>query len=225
MMAATVRSMLGALAVLSGSLGTAITPATVPAQSGVGRPELPGRLNASTRAAIERLADSLRQANVPVDPLYDKAAEGVLKGADDERILRAVRSLATELTGARSALGGSATVAEILAGASALHAGVAASHLRSLAKGRGAGRGGVPLAVPLTVLADLVTRRVPPNVAMTSVLALIARGAADDDFAALRTEVQRDISSGLAPDAAAKARTQAFIRANPPLRVPVPQHR
>jgi hypothetical protein len=116
-------------------------------------------------------------------------------------------------------------VAEILAGASALHAGVAASHLRSLAKERGAGRGSVPLAVPLTVLADLVTRRVPPNVAMTSVLALIARGAADDDFAALRAEVQRDISSGLAPDAAAKARTQAFIRANPPLRAPVPRHR
>jgi hypothetical protein len=221
MMAATVRSALCALAILFGVAGTAIAPATVVAQSGVSRPALPGRLAATTRAAIEGLADSLRRTNVPADPLYDKAAEGVLKGADDERILRAVRSLAGELTGARSALGSTATAAEILAGASALHAGVAAEHLRSLAKERGTGSGGAPLAVPLTVLADLVTRRVPPNVATASVVALIARGAADDDFAALRAEVQRDISSGLAPDAAAKARTQAFIRANPSLGTPV----
>jgi hypothetical protein len=217
--------MLCALAILFGSAGTAIAPATIAAQSGVGRPALPDRLNASTRAAIELLADSLHGADVPVDPLYNKAAEGVLKGADDERILRAVRSLAGELAGARAALGSFATEAEVLAGASALHAGVAAAHLRSLAKERGHGKEGAPLAVPLTVLADLVTRRVPHNVAMTSVLALIARGAADDDFAALWAEVQRDISSGLAPAAAAQTRTQAFIRKNPPLKTPVPRPR
>lgn len=217
MIAATVRSVLCAVAFLFGVAGTALAPGTVAAQSGVSRPALPGRLNATTRAAIERLADSLRRANVPADPLYDKAAEGVLKGADDERILRAVRSLAGELTLARSALGSTATAAEVLAGASAVHAGVPAEHLRSLAGERGTGSRSAPLAVPLTVLADLVTRRVPPNVATASVVALIARGAADDDFAALRAEVQRDISSGLAPDAAAQARTQAFIRANPSL--------
>lgn len=222
MSAHAVRSALGALAIVLGSTGTAIVPETVAAQPGASRPALPERLNAGTRAAIERLADSLRGTGVPVEPFYDKAAEDVLKGADDERILRAVRSLAGELTGARASLGSSATEAEILAGASALHAGVAAEHLRSLAKERGPGRSGVPLAVPLTVLADLVTRLVPPNVATASVAALITRGAADDDFAALRAEVQRDISSGLAPGAATTARTQAFIQASrrPETRLP-----
>ena len=39
-------------------------------------------LSPALRAAVDRLADSARTAGVPVEPLYLKAAEGVLKGAD-----------------------------------------------------------------------------------------------------------------------------------------------
>ena len=179
------------------------------AQAEARAPAFPDRLQRDTRAAIERLADSLRLAGVPVAPLYDTAAEGVLKGADDARILRAVQSLAGELIAARRALGAPASAAEILAGASAIHAGVPDEALRRLARSR---RGAAPLAVPLTVLADLVTRRVPTGVAISSVEALMERGATDDAFTALRAEVQRDIVSGLAPAAAATARTRAFIQ-------------
>lgn len=195
-------------------------PACLESQT-ASRRQLPARLSTETRSAIERLADSLGRAKVPVEPLYDKAAEGVLKGADDSRILRAVRSLARELASARAALGPSAASAEILAGASALHAGVLPDDLRKLARERQHPRGTMSLAVPLTVLADLVTRRVPPGVATASVSTLISGGAAEDDFTALRAEVQRDISSGLAPAAAAAARTQAFIRANPRAGTPI----
>jgi hypothetical protein len=188
-----------------------LLPAVAHAQPGARAPALPDRLHADTRTAIERLADSLRAAGVPAEPLYDKAAEGVLKGADDARIVRAVRSLAGELRAARAALGPAAADAEILAGASALHAGVPDESLRRLTRARRA-RGG--LAVPLTVLADLVTRRVPPDVAAASVEALIDRGATDEAFAALRIEVQRDILSGLAPAAAATARTRALMQSS-----------
>lgn len=177
-------------------------------------PELPERLHPGTRAAIQRLADSLRAANLPWEPLYAKSAEGVLKGADDERILRAVRSLARELGEARAALGDDVSPAEIVAGASALHAGVPASDLRRLARTRSSRAGASPLAVPLTVLADLVARRVPPDVATESVEMLLSRGAPDEQFASLRAGVHRDILAGVSP--AAAARKRAMMRPNEP---------
>lgn len=176
--------------------------------------ELPDRLQPRTRAAIERLADSLRAAELPWEPLYAKSAEGVLKGADDERILRAVHSLARELGNARMALGAAATPAEIVAGASALHAGVPSADLRRLARTRNARAGEAPLAVPLTVLADLVARRVPADVATASIEALLARGAPDEQFATLRADVHRDILSGVSP--AAAARKRAIIQSGGP---------
>src|SRR6476659_9419397 len=66
---------------------------------------LPQRLSPDVRATIERLMDSVRAAGLPTGPLADKAAEGVLKGADDQRILVAVRMLTHELGEARTILG------------------------------------------------------------------------------------------------------------------------
>src|SRR6185437_5079601 len=73
-------------------------------------------------AAVNRIADSVRASGVPRDPLVSKAAEGVLKGADDARILDVVRRFARELATARAALGTCATTPELVAAASALHA-------------------------------------------------------------------------------------------------------
>lgn len=175
--------------------------------------ELPARLQPSARAAIERIVDSLKRAGLPVEPLHAKAAEGVLKGADDARIVSAVRSLARELGDARLALGEESTAAELVAGASALHAGVPADLLRQLRTARDAERlprGG--LAVPLVVLADLVTRRVPADTAAASVATLIARRAPDAELAALRASVEQDIVAGRSPGAALQTRTQALVR-------------
>ena len=196
------------------ALATAFAPYAAVAQTSTERIELPERLQPATRAEVARLADSLRAAGLPWEPLYAKSAEGVLKGADDARILRAVRSLARELSAARSALGPSATSAEIVAGASALHAGVPSGDLRRLASSRALRSGASPLAVPLTVLADLVARRVPPGVATASVEALLSRGAPDEQFAVLRADVQRDILSGATPEAAARRR--ALIQSSGP---------
>lgn len=193
-----------------------LTPSLAESQADPSRASLPERLQPDTRHAIERLADSLRRAGLPWEPLYAKSAEGVLKGADDDRILRAVRSLARELTDARASLGPSATTAEIVAGASALHAGVPGGDLRRLARTRASRSGESPLAVPLTVLADLVSRRVPPDVATASVEALLSRGAPDEQFAVLRADVQRDILSGASP--AAAARKRALIQSSGPPR-------
>lgn len=174
--------------------------------------DLPAELSPATRRAIERLADSLRDARLPSDPVYAKAAEGVLKGATEARILGAVRAMAHELGDARDALGAEVDQVEIVAGASALHAGVPVATLRRLREASNQQKaGGHSLTTPLIVLADLVTRRVPAPIASAAVDSLVARGAPSADFDALRAAVERDILAGRAPDAAALTRTRSLL--------------
>jgi hypothetical protein len=179
--------------------------------TGAQQSALPDRLSPATRASIERLADSLRGVGLPAQPLYAKAAEGVLKGADDARIVTAIRTLARELGEARAALGGESNDAELIAGASALHAGAPASTLRRLRESSGPRRVKGALAVPLVVLADLASRGIPPSVAGASLEALAARNASDDQFTALRAAIERDIEAGRKPVEATNARTRALL--------------
>jgi hypothetical protein len=177
--------------------------------------DLPAQLSASTRQTIARLGDSLRTSRLPDEPLYAKAAEGVLKGADDARIVMAVRTLARELGEARDALGGAAADAELVAGASALHVGASPTMLKQLRDTHLAatkGATGSSLATPLVALADLLTRRVPAPVAAAAIDSLVARRAPGDDFAALRAAVERDIDAGRAPEASVVARTRGLLR-------------
>jgi hypothetical protein len=183
----------------------------VPLRSGAQQSTLPDRLAPATRASIERLADSLRSVRLPSQPLYAKAAEGVLKGADDARIVAAIRTLARELGVARAALGDESDEAELIAGASALHAGAPAVTLRKLREGRGPRRAKGALAVPLVVLADLASRGIPPAVAGASLEALAARNASDEQFTALRAAIERDIEAGRAPADAMATRTRALL--------------
>src|SRR5512141_716807 len=90
------------------------------------------QLPIALRESVDRLVDSARVLGLPTDPLYAKAAEGVLKNADNDRIVDAVRRLSRELSDARSALGTTASSAELVAGASVLHAGVDVPTLREL---------------------------------------------------------------------------------------------
>ena len=175
--------------------------------------ELPARLSPATRQAIVHLGDSLHAVGLPDAPLYAKAAEGVLKGAADGRILVVLRALARELGDARSSLGSGADEAELVAGASALHVGASPAMLRQLRETHdGAAGAGTSLATPLVALADLLARRVPASVAAAAIDSLVARSAPSDDFAALRAAVERDIDAGRAPEASVVQRTQGLLR-------------
>lgn len=203
-------------ALMLAALVSAVARARAGAQD-VERPmtaaELPSRLAPATRQVIVHLGDSLRAVGLPDAPLYAKAAEGVLKGAADARILVVLRSLARELGDARSSLGGGADEAELVAGASALHVGASPAMLRQLRETRaGAVGDGTSLATPLVALADLLTRRVPAAAAAAAIDSLVARGAPSDDFAALRAAVERDIDAGRAPEASVVQRTQGLLR-------------
>lgn len=197
---------------------TALTLGRVQAQRPAPAPsmtaaDLPSQLASSTRQAIARLGDSLRAARLPDEPLYAKAAEGVLKGVDDARIVTAVRTLARELGEARASLSAGADDAELVAAASALHMGASPAMIKQLRDTHAAAAGdATSLATPLVALADLLTRRVPPSVAAAAIDSLVSRRAPNDDFAALRAAVERDIDAGRAPEASVVQRTQGLLR-------------
>ena len=171
-----------------------------------------GQLPPATRQAIAQLGDSLRAVHLPDAPIYAKAAEGVLKGADEARILAAVRALARELGQARGSLGDNSEEAELTAGASALHVGATPMMLAQLRETQRSSDGGDrSLAVPLVALVDLLARRVPAPVATAAIDSLVAKRARAEDFAALRAAVTQDILAGRTPEAAVRARAQGLL--------------
>jgi hypothetical protein len=177
------------------------------------RQELSPRMKEATRAAIVALADSLGTAGLPASALYDKAAEGVLKGADDAQILTVVRGLARRLRESRALLGVDAPHDALLAASSALYAGVPATALRRTVDA-GRERPNAPsVALTLTVLGTLVSQRVPVQVAAASIELLLQRGARDVDLQEFQRRVERDIVSGGSPEDVTTLRAQNVLRA------------
>jgi hypothetical protein len=155
--------------------------------------QLDGRASPVLKAQVAAVADSVARAGLPVGPLVDKALEGVSKGADDQRIMAAVRAVATDLGVARRALGVSSRD-ELAAGVAALRAGSSAgelAELRRLLPER-------PLVVPLSVLASLLVDGAPAPSAIVAVVSN-ARQRDDADLLAYGMGVSRDIASGVAP--------------------------
>lgn len=168
-------------------------------------PRLERRLDSATLVALAPVIDSARAAGLPVEPLVQRALEGVAKHAGPVRIVAAVRLLADELRDARAALGLGSTPAELVAAASALRAGVRSTDLTLFRRRRGEG-----LTVSLAAVTDLVTSGVPPDSAAAAVLALAA-SARDDQIVDFRRAVERDIALGAPPAAAAAVRVNAAL--------------
>ena len=158
------------------------------------------RLDPETRSLVIVVVDSASAAGLPSEPLIQRALEGAAKSAQGARIVAAVRRLATDLGTARTALGPSASAPELEAGVAALRAGASPLVLTRLRDVRRP-----PLTMALSVLADLVASGVPTDSASAVVLAL-APSARDADLVEYRRAVERDISLGAPPGAAAAVR-------------------
>jgi hypothetical protein len=177
---------------------------------------LDSRLDARTREAVVAIIDSARVEGIPSEPLVQKALEGASKHADGARILTAVRMLARELGDARSALGSTSSDAEVIAGSSALHAGIAPAALSKMRASRTHGS----LTVALAVLSDLVARGVPGDTATTVISALTTAGAQDAELLRFQQGVERDIAQGATPAAAIGVRAQGAFPTTAPRRTP-----
>jgi hypothetical protein len=158
------------------------------------------RLDPDTRAAVVAVVDSAHGVGLPVEPIIQRALEGVTKGAAGARIVAAVRRLTVDLGTARTALGTSASEAELEAGVAALRAGATPDVLAKLRDVRRP-----PLTVALSVLADLVASGVPADSAAAAVLVLAPK-ARDADLVEFRRAVERDIALGAPPAAATSVR-------------------
>jgi hypothetical protein len=161
------------------------------------------RLDPDTRSAVAAIVDSARGVGLPVEPIIQRALEGATKGAPSARIVAAVRRLTVDLGTARTALGSSATAAELEAAVAALRAGATPevlAHLRDVRR--------PPLTMALSVLADLVASGVPADSAAAAVLALAPK-ARDADLVEFRRAVERDIALGAPPAAATSVRVNA----------------
>jgi hypothetical protein len=204
------KALRSAAAIVAASAMIALAgPPALPAQQ-AGGPL--ASLSAPARSAIRAAADSLVADGLPGDALVAKAAEGVLKGADEERIVLVVHHLAADLRAAAAALGSDASPGELVAAAGALRAGASPEVVRQLraAAGAGAALRRRSLTVALVVVGDLVSRGAPPGVVAGTVTSLLARHASDDDLQALRVAVERDIDAGGEPASAALARSRAL---------------
>src|SRR5256714_9647815 len=161
------------------------------------------RLDPDTRSVVAAVVDSTHGVGHPVEPIIQRALEGATKGASGARIVAAVRRLAVDLGTARTALGTSASEAELEAAVAALRAGAMPEilvHLRDVRR--------PPLTVALSVLADLVASGVPADSAAAAVLALAPK-ARDADLVEFRRAVERDIALGAPPAAATSVRVNA----------------
>lgn len=172
--------------------------------------EWPKSLSVETRTVLARLADSARTMNLPADAIVAKAAEGVLKGADDARIVRAARGLLDELIAARAALPAGAGPTVLNAAASALHAGVPRMTLGRIVSA--GARSETDLAIGLVAVADLAASGVPAVGAGDAIVELLRRHAPEADITALRTSVARDIAAGNSPESALGSRMDRLLR-------------
>jgi hypothetical protein len=161
------------------------------------------RLDPDTRSAVAAVVDSAHGAGLPVEPIIQRALEGATKGAQGARIVAAVRRLAVDLGTARTALGTSASEAELEAAVAALRAGATQEvlvHIRDVRR--------PPLTMALAVVADLVASGVPADSAAAAVLALAPK-ARDADLLEFRRAIERDIALGAPPAAATSVRLNA----------------
>lgn len=168
-------------------------------------------LDADTYKAVVQVISGARARALPTGPLVDRALEGAMKRAPGARIRAAVTTLAQRLEVAKKELAPSPTESDIAAGAGALGVGVPRATLRAIREIQP----DRPVAVPLGVLTELVSRSVPVDRATRLVVELLRRGATSPQLVALGENVQRDIAAGIEPSAALDIRTRGVASALP----------
>jgi hypothetical protein len=171
---------------------------------------LAGRLDDTTRDSVERIIAGARAAGLPSEPLLQKALEGSSKKARPADILRAVTALAARIQSARGALGSAATEAELVAGASALYAGVDAptlARIQSL-------RQHESIAMPLLSLSYFIASGVDRAKAIHWVESVVSRSVPADELIRVQQSIERDIRAGTQPRAATEARVEALLKSH-----------
>ncbi len=163
---------------------------------------------------IEARIQAARSEGLPVEPLLDKAVEGIAKRVPPPRIAGAVDELARELGRARQLLADGVPPAptDVAAVADAIRRGVPEQAIQKVAQG---GPSGEPVALAVHTMGDLLDRDVPVDQALAVMEAWRWRGARADELRELPAAVERLIRQGVLPGQAAAAVAGA-MRGGPP---------
>jgi len=160
----------------------------------IGAQSAPRIADPDANAQLTSIVSATRDAGLPIEPILSKVQYAIVVAhAPGPRIVAAARAIASRLEIARDALAPQPNALDITAGADALGVpGVEPKELRTV-------RAASPkqsVAVPLGVLAQLVSNGVTPSKATASVIDLIKRGASPDQMVALGNNVNSDVASG-----------------------------
>lgn len=152
---------------------------------------------------VTAVAVEMAASGVPAGPLYNKALEGAAKRVPPARLVPAVRSYGMRLQQARTALGPTAGVPLLVAGADAIQRGVSVDAIRSLPTDR-------PRSpVALLVLAELMESGVPQDRAIQLVRVGMDQRIQDGRMLDIPLRVRRLIRNGVPPaDAIERVRRQ-----------------
>ena len=174
------------------------------------RTELPG-------PALERIEARIavaRSAGLPVEPLLDKAVEGIAKNVPAPLIAGAIDQLGDDLGRAQELLGNGVppAPADVAAVADAMRRGVPEAAIQELAESAGPED---PVALAVHTLGDLMDRGVPVDQAVSVLEAWQSRGAQPEQLRTLPGAVDRLMRQGVLPGQAAAAVANA-MREGPP---------
>lgn len=187
--------------------GALLLLATTALSAAQGQEErLASRFDGATLDRLRATIATAREHDLPVAPLVDKAMEGATKHAPGPRVEAAVAALYKRLETSHAALAPSPSDADVASGADALAVGVpreALTSIRALRPGRS-------VAVPLAVLAQLVSQGVPVARASTMVEDVLRRGATAEQLVALNDKVRSDVAAGLSAEAALDVRMRGL---------------
>lgn len=212
---------------LRGLLGAGVLMLLVATGAGAQDPgaleRIRAALPADQAAAVEAVLTRARERNIPVQPLVDKALEGMAKHAPPPLVVRAMEQLSQQLGEAQALLrdGQPPSTADVAAVADALRRGVPQGAVRSLRAQRGPGQ---PIALAVHTLGDLLDRGVPVDGALDALNAWNERGASADDLREMPAAVDGLIRRGVMPGEAASAVASAMRAGMPPGAAGPPDH-
>lgn len=164
------------------------------------------------QGALERIEARIaaaRAEGLPVEPLMDKAVEGLAKRVPGPRIASAVDQLAGELGRARTLLadGVPPGPTDVAAVADAMRRGVPEMAIQRVARDAGPEE---PVAMTVHTLGDLMDRGVPVEQALAVMEAWRSRGARRDELRELPGAIDRLMRQGILAGQAAAAVANAM---------------
>jgi hypothetical protein len=165
-------------------------------------PRLLNRLDERTREAVSAVIESARKEGLPTEPIVDKALEGASKQANGQLIVSVVTGLVRDLRRAREALGPASSGRDIEAGADALRAGLKVAELERLRFAKST----VRVSMALDIASFLINQGVPADTIGPQLVSLVVAAASEEQLMAMRQQIERDISGGVAPATAASLR-------------------